>query len=326
MAGNTLEDNAWQDGQISKTGLFAEYQIDGNTFDYILSGRLEYNTADINNPTDEFTEVYPETQIRQINPSISLGVLKEFGSKVQTGLWLARAQRSGNLTERFINYFPVGQDPFEMLGNPQLSPEINYQADLTFKWNPAEGSSINLDLFAAYLQDYISSVIDTTLSPRLPMSPGVRQFINIDEAFKTGFELSWNQELFAGLASQVAVAYTYGQDLERDEPLPEIAPLDLRFSIYGKYFEGRLKPEATFRYVAEQARVSKEFGEAVTPAFNLLDLQIGYQITDNFSANIGVNNLLDTNYFEHLNRSVRGANAPIFAPGRNIFANLNFRF
>jgi len=326
MAGSTVEDNAWQDGRISKTGLFAEYQINGEVFDYMASGRLELNTADVNDPTQEFTQVNPETQITQVNPSLSLGILKDFGNKIQAGLWLARAQRSGGLTERFINYFPVGQDPFEMLGNPQLAPEVNYQADLTFKWLISEKSILNIDIFAAYLQNYISSVIDTNLTPRLPMSPGVRQFINIDEAFKTGFEVSLDQNLFAGLSHNFGIAYTYGQDLERNEPLPEIAPLDIRYSINGSYLKNRLKPEVIFRYVAEQSRASGEFGETATPSFSLLDVKLGYQVTSGLSVNAGVNNMLDKNYFEHLNRSVRGANAPIFAPGRNFFMNLNYVF
>ena len=158
------------------------------------------------------------------------------------------------------------------------------------------------------------------------MSPGVRQFVNIDEAFKTGFELSWQQQLLTGLAHRLALAYTYGQDLERDEPLPEIAPFDLRYSLTGSYLKDRLKPEITFRHVAEQSRASVEFGENQTPSFTLLDIKVGYQLTQDLSINTGVNNLLDENYFEHLNRSVRGTNAPIFAPGRNVFVNLNLTF
>jgi iron complex outermembrane recepter protein len=325
-AGKTFKDNAWQDGGISKTGLFAEYQIIGQSFSYVLSGRMELNIADINDPATEFTQVNPETRITQINPGVSAGILKNFGEKFQTGLWLARAQRSGSLTERFINYFPVGQDPYEMLGNPQLNPEINYQADLIFKWIVNEGSAIHVDLFAAYLQDYISSVIDPTLTRRLPASPGVRQYVNIDKAIKTGFEIGWNQQLFAGLAHRMGLAYTYGQDQERDEPLPEIAPLDFQYSLYGNYLKGRLRPEVTFRYVAEQSRISDEFGETATPSFSLLDLEIGYQVTKGLSFSVGVNNLLDENYYEHLNRSVLGTTNPIFAPGRNIFANLNLTF
>ena len=79
MVGNIVEDNAWQDGRISKTGLFAEYQINGEIFDYIASGRLELNTADVNDPTQEFTQVNLETQITQVNPNLSLGILKDFG-------------------------------------------------------------------------------------------------------------------------------------------------------------------------------------------------------------------------------------------------------
>lgn len=326
MAGNTLEDNAWQDGRILKTGLFAEYQIRGRVFDYVLSGRMTFNNADIQNSATEFTQVNTKTRTTQVNPSLSIGVLKEFGRSIQTGIWVARAQRSGSLTERFINYFPVGLDPYEMIGNPQLDPETNYQTDLTFQWSANENNSIQVDVFAAYLQDYISSVIDPTLSPRLPMSPGVRQFINIDEAFKTGFEVGWNQRLAAGLSHRLGMAYTYGQDLERDEPLPEIAPLDFRYGLQGNYLKDRLKPEIIIRYVSEQRRTSGEFGETTTPSFGLVDIKISYRIAQNVMMNAGVNNLLDADYYEHLNRSVRGSNAPIPAPGRNWFVDVNYTF
>ncbi len=324
-AGNTVEDNAWQDGRISKTGLFAEYQIEGDVLSYIFSGRMEVNHAIINDASAEFIQVYPDVEITQVNPSLSVGILKPFGNAVTTGIWLGRAQRSGGLTERFINYFPVGQDPFEMLGNPELDPEVNNQIDLNFEWKTVN-TSLSLDVFASYLTNSISSVIDTVLTPRLPMSPGVRQFININDAYKTGFELTWLQNLPAGLKHQLGIAYTYAQDLERDEPLPEIAPLDLRYQLIGTYMKGRLRSEITFRHALEQARVSEEFGETVTPAFTLFDVKIGYQITDKIKIQTGMNNVFDENYYEHLNRSVRGTNNPIFAPGRNWFTAVNISF
>ena len=325
-AGKTFYDNAWQDSRISKLGVFAEYQINGNAFDYVLSGRLEMNKADVNDPSDEFIEIYPETNINQFNPSFSFGILKDISNQVNMGLWLGRAQRSGGLTERFINYFTVGQDPYEMLGNPQLNPEVNNQVDLTFQWKPNRKSAISFDVFAAYLQDYISSAVDSTLKPRLPASPGVRRYINIDDAFKTGFEISWTQQLFAGLHHQLGFAYTYGEDLVLKQPLPEIAPFDIRYALSGSYFNGKLKPQAVLRYVAEQSRISNEFGESVSPSFALLDIKIGYQLSNALSINAGVKNLLNENYYEHLNRSASGSANPIFAPGRNVFANLNFIF
>ncbi len=324
-AGKTIEDNAWQDSKISKIGLFGEYHLKTNAFNYVFSGRLEFNTANINDPSDEFIQANGETQVNQINPSLSFGLLKPIATDIQLGLWLGRSQRSGGLTERYINYFPIGQDPYEMLGNPELEPEVNNQIDLTFEWKKKQ-TVISVDVFASYMQNYISSVIDTTLSPRLPMSPGVRRYINIDDAFKTGFEISWIQELPLGLQHQLGVAYTYAQDLVREEPLPEIPPMDFLYILSGSYFKDKLNPEIVFRYVTEQSRISEEYRETITPAFALLDLKIGYRVTKKLKVNVGVNNLINENYYEHLSRNVKGTMGPIYAPGRNFFANLSFLF
>jgi iron complex outermembrane receptor protein len=324
-AGNIVKDNVWQDGRISKTGLFAEFQTVGMLFNYVFSGRVEVNQATVNEATAEFVTVYPETEISQINPSFSMGMIKSLGNNASAGLWLGRAQRSAGLTERFINYFPVGQDPYEMLGNPQLNPEVNNQIDLTIKWQTGS-SNLNLDLFAAYMQDYISSVIDTDLTPRISSSPGVRQFINIQDAYKTGFEFTWIQNLTKSLKHLLGMAYTYAQDLERDQALPEIPPLDVRYVLIGSYLSNKLKPEVVVRHALEQSGISEEFGETATPSFTTLDIKVGYSFTEKFKLQTGVNNLFNENFYEHLSRSVTGTSNPIYAPGRNWFMSLSVNF
>lgn len=323
--GNIVRDNAWQDGHIAKTAVFGEYHLNFKKIRLVMSTRLEVNNADIDDPTAEFSQVYNDTQVTQFNPSISLGATQRIGKDLTLGLWLGRAQRSAGLTERFINYFPVGQDPYELIGNPQLNPEINNQLDLTFNWHK-KSTNLSIDLFAGYLQDFISSVIDPDLTPRLPNSPGVRQFVNIKDAFKSGFEINWTQELLLSLVQKVGMAYTYAQDVERDEPLPEIPPLDFRYTLTGNYISEKLQPELTFRHVLEQSRISTEYGETPTPSFSLLDVKLAYQVTNAARITAGINNIFDDNYYEHLARSVRGNNLPIFAPGRNAFASLNFVF
>ena len=156
------------------------------------------------------------------------------------------------------------------------------------------------------------------------MSPGVRRFVNIDNAFKTGVEFSWTQRLLPQLQQQISLAYTYAQDLEREQPLPEIAPLDLRYTLSGNFMEGKLKPELVFRHVLRQNRIAAEYGETETPSFSLLNLQTTYVSSKKTRFTLGINNLLDTNYYEHLNRSVSGSINPIYAPGRNVFASVNF--
>ncbi|AKA35451.1 TonB-dependent receptor domain-containing protein [Flagellimonas lutaonensis] len=324
-AGNVVRDNAWQDGQMGKGAVFSEYHLIFDKTRVVLATRLELNRANVDEPTPEFTQANGDTQVTQFNPSFSIGATRNINEEITLGLWLGRAQRSASLTERYINYFPVGQDPYEMLGNPQLDPEVNNQLDLTLNWQN-KLTSLDIDFFAGYLQDFISSVIDPELEPRLPMSPGVRRFINIEDALNLGFEFNWVQQLTSGLQHRVGVAYTYAQDLERDEPLPEIAPLDLRYTLSGHYMKGKLLPELTFRHVLEQSRTATEFGETPTPSFSLLDAKLAYNFTKSGRITVGVNNIFDENYYEHLTRSVRGNNQPIFAPGRNAFAAINFVF
>lgn len=324
-AGKTVKDNAWQASQINKMGLFGEYHITGGDIKYVVSTRLEVNSAQAKDPSDGFIALYPETDVTQFNPSFSVGASKKVSDKAKVGLWLGRAQRSAGLTERYINFFPVGQDPYEMLGNPELDAEKNNQADLTFDW-ASNTSSINVNVFASYMQDFISSVIEPDLSPVIPNSPGVRRFMNLDQSFKTGFEINWSQRIAKGLSHQMGIAYTFAEDLEREEPLPEIAPLDFRYVLHGSYVNDRLQPTISFRHVLEQDRISEEYGESKTPSFSLVDIKLAFQVTDAFRVNAGVNNLFDENYYEHLSRSVRSTPNPIYAQGRNIFASLSVSF
>ncbi|NNL07653.1 MAG: TonB-dependent receptor, partial [Croceitalea sp.] len=210
-AGNTFYDNAWQDGHIAKGSLFAEFHLKKGQTQYVLSTRLELNQANINEATSEFKEINQDNQVTQINPNLSAGATHKINEKLNFGLWLGRAQRSASLTERYINFFPVGQDPYELVGNPQLKPEVNNQFDIILDWKN-KFTKLEVDVFAGYLQNFISSFIEPNTDPRLPNSPGVRQFTNIDNAIKTGFEINWTQQLILGLQQQIGLAYTYAQD------------------------------------------------------------------------------------------------------------------
>ena len=324
--GKILIDKAWQDGQVSNAGLFAEFQLPMPVFTLFLSGRLDLNMASANDLSAEYTQIYPDANSTQLNPGFSAGAVRDMGKGYSLGLWLGRVQRSGSISERYINYFTVGLDPYEVVGNPQIKPEINNQADLVFTYKTLN-TTVNLSLFGAYLQDMISAEINPALTKRLSTSPGVRQVSNIDEAFKTGFELSWIQKLGLGLQQQLAMAYTYGRNLVNDEPLPEIAPFDFRYSLAGNYFKNRLRPEILLRHVLAQKRISTVFGEKESAAFTLVDANVRYRINKFLNFSVGVNNLFDVAYYEHLNRSVSGnANQPIYSPGRNLFSSLTLNF
>lgn len=322
--GKTLLDNAWQKAMIQKFGLFTAYSIPLKEGMLSISGRLDMNRAQALDPTVEFRQQFDEISSLQANPGISLGWQKDLNDAWQLGFWLARVSRSGSLTERYINYFPVGLDPYELLGNPQLKPETNNQLDISLQ-HQTEQFSISVSLFGAYLNDYITGV-RTELAPRLPQSPGVRKFVNLEEAIKTGMEWTIEHRIAPQWSQSLMAAYTYGQDLPHQEALPEIAPLDLRYSLQGKHLDGKLTSLLRWRAVSAQKRVSSRFGEPTSPGFHLLDLEAAYRLWPALTVRASVHNLLDQTYYEHLNRPIRTQGAPLYAPGRNVRLMLSVDF
>jgi len=323
--GKLFTDNAWQQGSINNYGLFAEYQLKFKLWMFVFSGRLGFNQSKSNDPALEFVEFQGDSVVFQVNPGLSLGVIKSFNNGFKTGIWFGHAQRSASLTERYINYFSVGQDAYEMLGNPMLDPEENNQIDLTFSYESSK-TNLDLNLFSSFMHNFISSEIVDSIPTKLPTSPGVRVYKNIDRAFLAGFEFSWAQKLAFGMQHQLAFAFTYGQNTSNAEPLPEIAPLDFRYSLMGSYIKDKLKPKINFRYVMKQDRIAESFGETASPGFFLIDFDLSYRISKSVKVTGGVYNLLNNNYYEHLNRPVKGGIGPIYAPGRSYLITISVDF
>lgn len=325
-AGMTMKDNVWQDAQISKSGIFAEYHYPKETWQLVFSGRLELNQSKAKNPDPNFSDLYDgNLKSDLVNPAFSLGGTKEMANHFSVGLWFGMAQRSPGLTERYINYFPIGIDPYELVGNPQMKAETNKQLDLVLSWKSAK-TNINMNGFGAFIGNYISSEIRDEMSPRMPSAPGVRQFINIDQALHTGFELSWKQQFNSQLQHLVELAYIYGKNQDSGEALPEIPPMEFRYRLIGSFIQQKLKAEISYRHSFKQDRIATSYGENETPAFDVIDLKASYQLTPAISFHTGVNNLLDEAYYEHLSRNLNGSTRPLYSPGRSFYFSLAFNF
>ncbi len=128
--GNTVYDNVWQDAAINKMGIFGEFQQNFQHWQLVYASRIEYNQAKAHKPDDAFAAYYSSMSSNTINPSFSIGINRSLSSKWRAELWLGHAQRSGSLSERYINFLPIGVDPYEMLGNPLLDSEKTIKSTL----------------------------------------------------------------------------------------------------------------------------------------------------------------------------------------------------
>ncbi|RMD94854.1 MAG: TonB-dependent receptor [Calditrichaeota bacterium] len=145
---------------------------------------------------------------------------------------------------------------------------------------------------------------------------------NAGKAYTTGFAIDTEWLMGPGVAFFANLSATYGQDQFYGEPLSGIPPLN---GIVGaRWQRNRFWFEANMRFASAQTRLSSEdqadlrIPEGGTPGWSTLNLRAGWNATENFSLRLGLLNLLDTNYREHLS----GFNAP----GRNLYLGGEVKF
>jgi len=306
--------------------VFAEYHLPGNKYQFVFSGRFELNHAEANDPAPNFSTLYnDDLNSDLLNPAFSTGGTIQLSKPFSAGLWFGLTQRSPGLAERYINFFPIGVDPYELVGNPDLKAETNKQVDVVLSWD-APKTEVKVNGFAAFISNYISSEIRDDLTPRMSSAPGVRQYKNLDRALHSGFELSWKQEYLSQLHQIVELAYTYGKNEDTGEALPEIPPMEFRYRLSGSFFQQKLRTEAIYRHSFKQTRIAESYGENETPAFDVVDLKASYALTPKINVRGGVNNLLDEAYYEHLSRNINGSTRPLYSPGRSFYVSVAFNF
>ena len=120
--------------------------------------------------------------------------------------------------------------------------------------------------------------------------------------------------------------YTRAQNVDFNEPLPEITPLTGLIAV--KYEREQFWGEFKGRLVAEQDRVSTSFDESTTPGFNVFDLMAGYSPIKSIDLSFALKNIFDVNYFEHLSRPYKnlGEQGMFYEPGRSFRVGLKLRF
>ncbi len=320
-----FSESIWDNANISNIGLFAEYQIEKEKINYVFSLRADNNNATSNpmsriKSNGDLQYYESNTNSDYFNISFSAGLNWEFSNNKNLSFSLGRGVRSPDVTERFIILLPVGYDNYDYLGNPQLLPETNYEADLGLSLTKLKYGSISLSTFFSYVEDFISAkeVPPSVARPQTKGVLGVKQFVNIDHVFLTGFEFSYKSPEINNWGLSLDAAYTLGvnNSLPNNDYLAEIPPFEANLNLNYKLFKNSLVPSLNLRMVASQNKISEEFKEATTPGFGILDFNLVYRYSNNISFVGGVSNIFNTAYYEHLNRRIIGSKSPFYEPGR----------
>ncbi len=332
-------DEVWQDSQIDDYGAFVEgkYPL-SEKFLLNVGARYDRVQSKIDAPADDFVAEYPDLDTRtEHNFSTTASMKYMAKSNLLFELAYGRGVRSANMIERFINHFTVGQDPYEYVGNPNLDAEINNQFELGVKANASfDGYAVNrLDygasVYYSIYDNYIVPVIDPSLDKKyMPMAEPteVKRFVNLDEAYKTGFEIFGELGFLEDFAFKTELSYVYAKNQDLDESLPLTPPLVTRFNLW--FEQEKIWARATYTLTSEQLDVASSFGEETTDGYGVVDLSFGAKPFEHLTVGIAASNIFDVAYNNHLNFSfVNQADygrVPINDPGRNLSAFIQYSF
>lgn len=329
----TKVDKIWQDSELNDIGVFAEGKYKVSDRSVLTAGlRSDFISAAINDPEKDFLELHGENGVIKDQSEVNIsGNISYVYNTNQTQLQFAfgRGMRTASMIERFINHFNIGIDPYEYVGNPYLDPEINNQFEFSVNQRFTK-IDLGATVFYSFMKDYITAIVDESLPRKfMPTVPPIyaKRFINIDNAMQTGFEFYLNYNITNSLSFLSDVSYTYGQNKDFDEPLPQVAPLTAHLSL--KYEKEKYWINFKSRLVDSQDRISETFKETETPGFATFDISGGVKPFKGMTVGAAVLNIFDKGYYEHLNFSYKNSNimsGRILEPGRNFTIYLNYSF
>ncbi len=94
-----------------------------------------------------------------------------------------------------------------------------------------------------------------------------------------------------------------------------------------RYDTGEISAEIEGVFAGAQTRVDASLLEQPTPGYGTANLRGGI-ILKRFALRLALNNVFGRNYYEHLSyqRDPFRSGVRVFEPGRNLYANLSYRF
>ncbi|MDD3322670.1 MAG: TonB-dependent receptor [Paludibacter sp.] len=253
---------------------------------------------------------YPASINENINYAAHIDLVYNVTKAQQLTLSLSNSYRSPSIEELFKNIDLGGNIH---IGNSNLKPEQGTFSNLNYTIL-GSNFSIKTDVFANYLTNLIQEVQTTATS-------NIYENQNISNAMFLGAEMEGKWLVNRQLDLLVNASYTNARDVDSKTYLPQIPPLHgyAALNFKNKNFGATVSS----LWAATQTEIAST--ETSTPGsiifnFDIRSAQINLSKTF-LQIYAGVNNILDTSYFNHLS-STRGVVK--LEPGRNVYAKIKW--
>lgn len=233
-------------------------------------------------------------------------------------------------TERFPDYWELFSPTYGPGGSASafdtVKTEKTTQLDI--------GAQYSGQRFTGWVSAYMGQVNDFILFRYDPNNSRISEADNVD-ALTLGGETGFSYQLTDTWKTDASLAYSYAQNRDDHKPLPQIPPLEARLGL--NWESGNWSSGGLLRLVSAQHRLAENEGNVVgkdfgsSAGFAIFSANVAYKATQHVKLSVGVDNLFDTAYSEHLNLAGNSsfgysANTPVSEPGRTGWAKINVTF
>ena len=314
--------------KFNSYGAFGEltYQFN-DAYKLVTGARIDQVKIDALQLNDERKETLPSAFIRLENQ------YPEHNAKSYIGL---------GYVERVPDYWELFSTAHGNTGMPKptfndLDTEKTLQLDMGYQ---QEHGALNtwVSAYAGLVNDFI--LLSYHNHPTTGMgghshgssfSAGVK---NVD-AVIAGAEAGIGYQFTDAIQADISTMYAWGEISDNNDPLPQIAPLEGRFNL--RYVQDKYSLGLLWRAVAKQDRINLNKGNIVgydireSKGFSTLALNATYKVMNDVDFAVGIDNVLDKTYTEHLNKLGVGVDGQVGTEqfnntGRNYWARISMKF
>ncbi|MDN5526226.1 TonB-dependent copper receptor, partial [Acinetobacter sp.] len=270
-----------------------------------------------------------DTERKETLPSGFIRIESELAEHVKTYAGLGYVERVPDYWELFsTKYHQSAGTTFAGLENEktvQLDAGYQYEQGAFKSW---------ASVYAGLIQDYILVKYVETKNPKNQKEELKAYTRNVDATI-AGAEAGVAYQLTDQIQADISAMYAWGENTTDHTALPQIAPLEGRFNL--RYVQEKYNLGLLWRVVAAQDRTSYREGNIIgydledSKGFGTLSLNGTYNIQKDLDLSVGIDNVLNKNYAEHLNKL--GSSGFGYAAteqfnniGRNYWARISMKF
>ena len=336
---STLNSVLWPGVSIDQTGIFGELIHPMGDADRVIAGlRYDHVSADASkadidppgmpmSPNGLYAIYYGGAQAEKRSED-NWGGLLRWEHDLANGLGttyagLSRTVRTADATERFIAS-NASTPSARWVGNPFIDPEKHHQLEVGVQLQQAAW-----DLEASI---YYNDVSDYILRDRFHQAGNNATIYRNISATLIGGEVTAGYRWSPKWRTSLGLAYVYAENDTDGGPIAQIPPLEGIATL--DYTADKWEAGARLRAAAKQTRVDDDpltgsgLDSGETPAWAVLDLYGRYRISDQVSLDLGIDNLFDKEYAQHLNRSSAfdPTQVQVNEPGISAWIKISARF